>query len=314
MTESTKEPRKLSMDSIMVSICCQTYNHEAYIGQAVESFLMQKTNFKFEILLRDDASTDGTAEICKEYARKYPELINLLAYEENQFQKGVSPFGDNVKRAHGKYIAICEGDDYWTDPLKLQKQVDFLEANEEYSICWTNYLEMNTAKSNELKNPEWNSQIDINNNFVLNLDNIFNPYCTLSLTVMFKVKCVDKNLYRNLKYPKDNTLYAIALSNGKGMLLNFTSSVYRIHVGGIYSSVSEFKKRYYSYLNLKEIVDNIPNCNNTNLKNIRDGLLKLSFIHCPRRKSRIYLRLIFEGFEVLGFKKTLKLINKKYNS
>jgi len=90
---------------------------------------MQKTNFSFEILLRDDASSDGTAEICKNYASKYPDLINILAYDENQFSKGVKPFADNVKRARGKYIALCEGDDYWTDPYKLQKQVDFLEEN-----------------------------------------------------------------------------------------------------------------------------------------------------------------------------------------
>lgn len=123
------------MNEPIVSICCQTYNHKNFIVQALESFLMQKTNFKFEILLRDDASTDGTAEICKKYAEKYPEIINPLIYSENQYQKGISPFQDNVKRAQGKYIAMCEGDDYWIDPLKLQKQVDFLEANPEYVLC-----------------------------------------------------------------------------------------------------------------------------------------------------------------------------------
>src|SRR5690554_6858952 len=122
----------MEKNALMVSICCQTYNHKDYIVEALESFLMQQTDFPFEILLRDDASTDGTAEICKEYAQNHPNIIKLLAYQENQFQKGISPFRDNVKRAKGKYIAMCEGDDYWTDPLKLQKQVDFLEANPEY--------------------------------------------------------------------------------------------------------------------------------------------------------------------------------------
>src|SRR5690554_6422909 len=121
----------MEKNALMVSICCQTYNHKDYIVEALESFLMQKTDFPFEVLLRDDASTDGTAEICKEYARKYPDIINLLAYNENQFKKGVRPFPDNVKRAKGKYIALCEGDDYWTDPLKLQKQVDVLEKNDD---------------------------------------------------------------------------------------------------------------------------------------------------------------------------------------
>lgn len=133
---------------IIVSICCQTYNHKNYIEQALDSFLMQKTNFEFEILLRDDASIDGTKEICKTFADKYPDKINLLDYEKNQYKLGISPFRDNVKRARGKYIAICEGDDYWTDPLKLQKQVDFLEANEKYGLVHTQ-LEYKFGNSKE---------------------------------------------------------------------------------------------------------------------------------------------------------------------
>lgn len=132
----------------LVSICCQTYNHKDYIAKAIESFLMQKTNFLFEILLRDDASTDGTAVICKNYASMYPEIINPLIYEENQYSKGISPFLDNIKRAKGKYIALCEGDDYWTDPYKIQKQVDFLEANPDYSVGFhaAEHLNMNTGQ------------------------------------------------------------------------------------------------------------------------------------------------------------------------
>jgi len=137
------------MNEIIVSICCQTYNHVGFIEETVESFLMQKTDFRFEILIRDDASTDGTTKIVQKYAFKFPELIKLLTYEENQFKKGVKPFPDNVKRAQGKYIAICEGDDHWTDPLKLQKQVDFLEENEEYVLICSNYL--NTETNTEVK-------------------------------------------------------------------------------------------------------------------------------------------------------------------
>ncbi|EXJ23323.1 putative glycosyltransferase - possibly involved in cell wall localization and side chain formation of rhamnose-glucose polysaccharide [Alkalibacterium sp. AK22] len=122
-------------NEILVSISCIAYNHEPYIADAIDSFLMQKTNFKFEILIHDDASTDKTAEIIKKYENKYPGIINTIFQNENQYSKGVKVGTINNSRANGKYMAICEGDDYWTDPYKLQKQVDFLEENPEYSLC-----------------------------------------------------------------------------------------------------------------------------------------------------------------------------------
>ena len=125
-------------NDIVVSISCITYNHAPYIRQCLDGFMMQKTNFAFEVLIHDDASTDGTTEIIKEYEAKYPEIIKPLYEEENQWVKGRRGSAVfNYPRAKGKYIALCEGDDYWTDPLKLQKQVDFLEANPKYGICYT---------------------------------------------------------------------------------------------------------------------------------------------------------------------------------
>ncbi|RUL55172.1 glycosyltransferase [Lysinibacillus antri] len=123
------------MEDIMVSIHCATYNHEKYIAEAIESFVMQKVNFKFEILIHDDASTDRTAEIIRKYEKKYPDLIKPIYQTQNQRTLGNSVSKINFGRARGKYIAICEGDDYWTDPNKLQKQVDFLESHSECSLC-----------------------------------------------------------------------------------------------------------------------------------------------------------------------------------
>jgi len=100
---------------------------------------MQKTNFSFEVLIHDDCSTDGTTDIIREYAEKYPDIIKPLYEIENQYQNG-KPAGSsvwNIPRAQGKYIAMCEGDDYWTDPFKLQKQVDFLESHPDYALCYT---------------------------------------------------------------------------------------------------------------------------------------------------------------------------------
>jgi glycosyltransferase involved in cell wall biosynthesis len=124
-------------EPLVISICCITYNHEPYIRQCLEGFMMQKTNFPFEVLIHDDASTDGTADIIRRYESKYPDIIKPIYQKENQYSKGVeisSTF--NYPRAKGKYMAVCEGDDYWIDPLKLQKQVDFLENNPEYSMCF----------------------------------------------------------------------------------------------------------------------------------------------------------------------------------
>jgi len=123
------------VENILVSIHCLAYNHEQYIADAIESFLMQKTNFKFEILIHDDASTDRTADIIREYEKKYPNLIKPIYQTENQYSKGVSVSTINISRASGKYIAICEGDDYWIDPYKLQKQFDYMEKHPECSLC-----------------------------------------------------------------------------------------------------------------------------------------------------------------------------------
>lgn len=121
----------------LVSICSITYNHKPYIRQCLDSLLLQKTNFIYEIIINDDCSTDGTTEIIKEYASKYPNLIHPIFHDENQYSKGVRGMFAKFcfPKARGKYIAMCEGDDYWTDPLKLQKQVDFLESNPEYSMA-----------------------------------------------------------------------------------------------------------------------------------------------------------------------------------
>ncbi len=120
----------------LVSILCVTYNQKDYIAQTIEGFLIQKVDFPIEIIIHDDASTDGTAEIVQEYANKYPELIRPILQKENQYSKKISLWKNFIYPiVQGKYIAECEGDDYWTDPNKLQKQIDFLESHPDYSAC-----------------------------------------------------------------------------------------------------------------------------------------------------------------------------------
>lgn len=143
-------------DLPLVSISCITYNHASYIKECIDGFLMQKTNFNFEVLIHDDHSIDGTEEIIKEYAKQYPDIIKPLFEKENQYSLG-KPIGSvvwNLPRARGKYIAMCEGDDYWIDPYKLQKQVDIMENNPNCSLVISNGISLNEiTKKQYIINP-----------------------------------------------------------------------------------------------------------------------------------------------------------------
>jgi glycosyltransferase involved in cell wall biosynthesis len=118
-----------------VSVLCNTYNHEAYIAQCLDSFLAQETSFEVEYLVHDDASTDRTPQILRDYDQRYPGKFKLWLQTENQFSKGIGIIDLNMSRATGDYIAVCDGDDYWCDPHKLQRQADYLDAHPECSLA-----------------------------------------------------------------------------------------------------------------------------------------------------------------------------------
>lgn len=121
------------MNCVLVSVLMPTYNHEKFIAEAIESALAQKTDFDFEILVHDDCSTDGTLKIAESYAQKFPEKIRLFTEKQNQGL--LKSYKKLIESSRGKYLAILESDDFWTDKNKLQKQVDFLEANPDYGLC-----------------------------------------------------------------------------------------------------------------------------------------------------------------------------------
>lgn len=222
-------------ENIVVSICCQTYNHVNYIEECLNGFLMQKTNFKFEILLRDDASTDGTTEVVKEYSTKYPDIIRPLIYEENQFVKGVSPFMDNVKRAKGEYIAICEGDDYWTDPYKLQKQVDFLERNERFRFCGSG----NEFLTDQVLTPNKKTIIG-----QVNLMNALSGFvCHTSTFMFYRSDILDFYMVKELA--GDVQILCHVLSKSDGYVFPESMSVYRINHKGIHSALNITEQTYY---------------------------------------------------------------------
>lgn len=122
-------------NDIKVTIYCITYNHVDVISKALDSFLMQKTNFKYQILVHDDCSTDGTVDILKKYEKEYPDVFTMLYEEKNQYQQGNELYYIMEPYIKGDYVAICEGDDYWIDENKLQKQYDFMEVHKDVSIC-----------------------------------------------------------------------------------------------------------------------------------------------------------------------------------
>ena len=127
--------------NIIVSVRCIVFNHEPYLRQCLDGIVMQQTDFRFEAFVHDDASTDGSADIIREYAERYPDIIKPYIEEENLYSKKDGSFRRvtySPENLRGKYIAQCEGDDYWTDPLKLQKQVDYLEAHPDCMLCFTN--------------------------------------------------------------------------------------------------------------------------------------------------------------------------------
>jgi len=232
----------------LVSICVLTYNHEKYIKEAIDSFLMQNVNFKVEILIHDDASTDNTQFILKEYDRNYPGLFKLLLQKENQRSKfggGMNP-RFNFPRAQGKYIALCEGDDYWTDPLKLQKQMDFLENQEDFSlICGGFYRNENMNLNKVILQGKTKFVGKDLNGFSFDL-NQFDQWKTKSLTMMFRNYPNLHNQLLNYKYSRDVVLIYLLLKLGKGFYIQETLGVYNVHEGGVHSGAKQIERLMFS--------------------------------------------------------------------
>lgn len=221
-----------------LSICLITYNHEKFIRQAIKGFLMQEVNFDVEIVVHDDASKDQTQAILNEYKKAYPHLFKVLLQTENQRSKfggGVQP-RFNYPRAQGKYIALCDGDDYWVDPLKLQKQVDFLEANSDYIMCFTNVNHVDEHGS-LLKKQKLNYQKDT----FLHLDM---PILAPTLTRVFRNRYLAELDVNNIS-GGDNYLLTYQSKFGKVKFLNQVTAHYRVHLDGVYSRLNKNEKKMH---------------------------------------------------------------------
>lgn len=215
---------------VMVTINCVTYNHAKFLRDALEGFVSQQTTFRVEAIVHDDCSTDGTTEILKEYAEKYPSIIKPIFEEENQYSKGGGSLSQIMSmHRRGKYVAMCEGDDYWTDPLKLQKQVDFLESHPDYQMCF--HGSMVHYENGFKQDHPWAT---LENREYKSLE-LFLSYLSQTASLVFRKTVYDSELYN--KFPSnliyDVSLIAIIAQLGKVWGFKECMNVYRKHTGGV---------------------------------------------------------------------------------
>jgi glycosyltransferase involved in cell wall biosynthesis len=225
-----------------VSICTITCNHAAFITQCIEAFLDQICDFKVEIIIYDDASTDGTADIVRAYAEKHPTIIKPILSDRNMFSLGVNPYyGFVFPAARGEYIAICDGDDYWTDPAKLAKQVGYLNANPDVSLVYGPIVrEIDGEMENDLRH---GMQHDLTSEQLRTCPGIN------TLTSCFRNPGLEKPLAYIRHSPMgDITVWSILADRGNGHFQpEILPSVYRVTKGGMWSQKAE-SERFFLHI------------------------------------------------------------------
>lgn len=294
----------------LVSICCNVYNHERYIHQCLDGFVLQKTNFLFEVLVHDDASTDSSQQIIKEYESKYSSLFRCYYQEINQFNKINSLISILFKESKGKYLAICEGDDYWTDPFKLQKQVDFLENNKHYSLCFHRYKILD-QESQIFRNDNCGFLFENINSYGadINTELFLKQWVTQPVTMVFRKSAFDATVLKKYKYFRDTHLIYHILQNGKGYLFEFNGAVYREHLGGISSKMPWQHQVDMGIAVAKEL--SLVNYNDRILKDNFLKMLNWGIYHYSSNKNismNFFLYILSHFYYSRSFKKLLKHI------
>ena len=287
-------------DKPLVSICSLSYNHSKYIRKSLDSLLSQKTSFRFEIIVHDDASSDGTSEILREYAEKYPEIIKPIFQKENQYSKGIKPIFEYVfPMANGKYIALCETDDYWIDPYKLQKQVDFMEKNPDVVICGTNWLNNYYGKHQV---PALN--FDKGNKRVFYFEDLLKENIFKPSTVLFRKIVKLPNYLYNIKFI-DRYLWLHILSlnkKNKGVVfVEEITTIYNLHTGGIYTGSKDYIRTYILFRDKFIFSLNTKFINKVSKIYIRDGLylIKINFKRFFISIINFFIGLIFTFLEII---------------
>ena len=289
-------------EPILVAIHCLVYNHEPYLRDCFEGFVMQKTNFRFVAIVHDDVSTDGSAAIIREYTEKYPEIFRPIYETENQYSKHDGSLerimNEAIDATGAKYVAMCEGDDYWTDPHKLQKQVDFLEAHPDYSMCCHGADVLNQTSRN----------IDCACEHMTTReyfpDDAFPTWQIPTASIIYRREIVDQ--YTIVRqgdfFAGDVVLILKCMHVGRVWGLADHMSVYRMNQGGVTSIVNTFEVKMNQSKHYEALIDNFPKINSdychryiamvhyTNFR--RNGNVKSLLIALKHKPSYVFGKML----------------------
>lgn len=285
-------------DDILVSVCCMTYNHEKYIKQTLDGFVNQKTNFKFEVLVHDDASTDNTQKIIKEYEKKYPNIIKGIYEKENQYSKVGKILPLVLGKIKGKYFALCEGDDYWCDENKLQMQVDIMEKDENITLCFHD-SKIITDSNQNVEKFFWSQKYDgyIPTEMFIEEGGQFCPTASL----MFRSKNMKKLPDYYMKSSVgDYPLQVYNSSCGKSYYINKKMCAYRYIING-----NSWSSNFNKYIE-KRISNHL---------NEIEWLLMFNEETSEKYKKSVYKRICFNYINLINLdKKNKKDYLKKYKN
>ncbi|MDF2189659.1 glycosyltransferase [Paraflavitalea sp. CAU 1676] len=262
----------------VVSVCAVTYNHESYLAQCLDSLVMQQTNFAFEVIVGEDCSTDSTRKILREYDQKYPGIIKPI-YHQRNVGAARNLFEHCLLMAKGKYIAICDGDDYWTDHLKLQRQVDFLEA---HPGCVLSFHRVKQVDQHDrfLQQQETTTEI----RFYSWEDILHISIPTLSVVFRNCIPHYPDEVYQAKS--GDTFLFGMLSRYGGAADLGFIGAAYRVHAGGTFSGKSQVEQ-YRQTIHTRKLMQRSPFFS-------REQLVELSK-EIERRKKRYMKHFIKKG-------------------
>jgi glycosyltransferase involved in cell wall biosynthesis len=287
---------------MLVSICMLTYNHQGYIKQAIDGVLMQQTNFEFELIISDDGSPDQTNEVISDCIARHPKRESIKYFNQQKNLGMQANFIFALSQCNGKYIALCEGDDYWIDPLKLQKQVDYISNHENCNLVFTNVKLLEEAE-NKLKE-NWAGITRDTYEF----KDLIERNVITTCTVLFRNPTNNNEIENWLKFFEigDYPLYLFLLRNGYAYYLKDITAIYRQHRGGTFS-LKGIENLIDKNINVLETIEK-RELNNRQLFYVRKSLIKWYYTKVVRMSSNLHFSKIRPFI-----KRQLKWSNLTYN-